>query len=210
MIANTLDPDTRDFYTRREDLAFIVRFHWKSTTHLREAIRVLLAARIDDIRTSTAPAELPSSNVLEASEFQSIRRIIASNPNTPPAVLAYLAKHSEPDILERIAENPRTPLYALQLLAKCPKSSVRAAVAENVNVSADILTILIADPDDDVRYLLAESPHTPEELLIALTEDSNPYVSFRAEATLDKVQGGMVVTGNFLRLVREDRETSTL
>jgi hypothetical protein len=206
-----LDSESRDFYTRREDLAFIVRFNWKSSTHLREAIRVLLAARLDSSQTSEkVNPPRTGSDVLDASEFHSIRRIIASNPNTPPSVLWYLAKHSAPEILERVAENPRTPLTALELLARCPKASVRAAVAENINVSPDILTILIADPDDDVRYLLAENPHTPEELLVALTEDPNPFVRARADKTLLRVQGGMVVAGDFLRVVREDRDTISL
>jgi hypothetical protein len=206
-IGNGLDAGRSDFFTsRREDLSFIVRFNWKTSTHLKEAIQVLLNARLEDTGNHRVFTGEPvkRNNVLAESEFRSIRRIIASNPSTPPAVLAYLAKYSDPEVLERVAENPRTPLATLELLAKSPVASVRAAVAENINVSPDILTMLGTDADDDVRYNLAENPHLPEELLVALSEDQNPYVRYRAEATLQRVAGGMVLQGLFLRVRHEE------
>ncbi|HEY9790178.1 MAG TPA: hypothetical protein V6D22_07260 [Candidatus Obscuribacterales bacterium] len=207
-IANRLDVDAKEFFSRREDLSFIVRFNWKTSNHLKEAIQVLLASRLENTDTdASVKVERKRSDVLDDNEFRQIRRIIASNPNTPPAVLAYLAKNSDADILERIAENPRTPLNTLERLARSSSPVVRAAVAENINVSPDILTILGTDPDDDVRYHLAENPHLPEELLVALTEDLNPYVRYRAEATLLRVSGGMVLTGTFARaVIREEWE----
>jgi hypothetical protein len=214
-IVNRLDGEgdciKKEYFSPREDLSFIVRFSWKSSSHLKEAIQVLLAARLDDSGTpQTCNPERKRSDVLDDGEFIRIRAIIASNPNTPPAVLHYLAKNSNPEILERIAENPRTPVYTLERLARCPVPRVRAAVAENINVSPDILTVLGTDPDDDVRYQLAENPHMPEELLVALSEDANPYVRFRAEATLQRVQGGEVVEGDFFRLMGEERDRQRL
>jgi hypothetical protein len=209
-IAKGLDVDQKHYFGRREDLSFIVRFNWKSSSHLKEAIQVLLAARLDDTQCETvAKVEEPKhSDTLDDREFRQIRRIIASNPNTPPGVLSYLAKIADSEILVRVAENPRTPLYTLERLARSPVADVRAAVADNLNVSPDILTILVADSDDDVRYHLADNPHMPEELLVALTEDSNPYVRYRAEATLMRVSGGSVVKGDFFRIVGDDRETN--
>lgn len=43
-----------------------------------------------------------------------------------------------------------------------------------------------ADQDPFVRYELAENPRLPLTVLIALVNDENPYVSFRAEQTLEK------------------------
>src|SRR5207237_932443 len=157
-------------------LSFIVRFNWKTSNHLKEALQLLLNARLDDSGAWSAARPTRQPPLVEAGEYRQIRRIIAGNPNTPPSVLSYLSKDSDPDVHTPIAENPNSPLGTLERLARCKSAKVRAAVAENVNVSPDILTVLEADRDDDVRYSLAENPHLPEELLVALTEDSNPYV----------------------------------
>ena len=200
--ANGLNVDSKQYVSRREDLSFIVSFNWKTSTHLKEAIKVLI-----DSRNNVAEHTARKSAVLDDSEYNRIRRIIATNPNTPPSVLDYLARNGNKDTQVRVAENPRTPVSALEHLARSDSATVRSAVAENENVSPDILTILGADDDDDVRYQLAENPHLPEELLVALTEDQNPYVADRAEKTLNRIAGGTVIEGAFLRLVtNEDRE----
>lgn len=206
-IANGFNVDSKQYVSRREDLSFIVRFNWKTSTHLKEAIKVLLASRQNSADSSNCVKKTEQRcDILDDGEYHRIRRIIATNPNTPASVLAYLAKHGNTDTLERVAENPRTPLSALEHLARSSFAHVRSAVAENINVSPDILTILGADDDVDVRYRLAENPHLPEELLVALTEDQNPYVRFRAETTLQRVAGGTVIAGPFARGTTEDRE----
>lgn len=179
----------KDFFGRREDLSFIVRFQWKTSNHLKEAIQVLLAARLDESSTmERLHGQLRSrSDVLDDREFQQIRLQIASNPNTPPAVLTYLARQADARLLERIAENPRTPVETLERLAQSAIPSVRIAVAENVNTSLDLLIHLATDFDADVRYTLAENGQLPVEVLSKLVDDSNPYVSTRALATINKV-----------------------
>jgi hypothetical protein len=202
IVTNGLDISSRDYFGRREDLSFIVRFDWKSSNHLKEAIQVLLAARLDECANSEARAVRKSSDVLDNGEFEQIRLHIASNPNTPGAVLAYLAKSGSPRVLERVAENPRAMPQTLELLAQCPVTLVRAAVAENTNCTAEILAILATDPDVDVRYRIAENANLDQNTLRALVEDSNPYVSHRATATLARLTGGSVVEAPFQERAR--------
>jgi hypothetical protein len=202
LFINGLEISGKDYFGRREDLSFIVRFNWKTSHHLKEAIQVLLASRLDDATLDRTGRR--RSDLLDESELRQIRLHIASNPNTPPAVLSYLAKCDDCLLLERIAENPRTPQQILQRLAQSNSARVRAAVAENSNASADVLTVLGNDPDADVRYSLAENPHLPEELLLGLVEDANPYVSSRASQTLARLQSGDVITGEFGRRLRDE------
>lgn len=196
MIVSGLGEGGQEFTSRREDLSFIVRFQWKSSCHLKEAIKLLISSRKQEGQTQSPE---PAPEILDSGEFRQIRLIIASNPNTPPAVLVYLAAYGpqDPNILERIAENPRTPYCVLEKLARCDFANVRAAVAENVNATTDILTLLAADPEPDVRYRLAENPHLPADFLKGLTEDSNPYVRHRAALTMLRAKGGQVVEGSF-------------
>lgn len=179
----------KDFFGRREDLSFIVRFQWKTSNHLKEAIQVLLAARLDECSTiEKLNKQLRNrSEVLDDREFQQIRLQIASNPNTPPAVLNYLARQGDAKLLERIAENPRTPGETLERLAQSAIPSVRIAVAENAKTPSAILATLAVDFDADVRYTLAENAQLPLEVLSQLSDDSNPYVSHRASSTLHKL-----------------------
>jgi hypothetical protein len=197
IVTNGLDISSKDYYGRREDLSFIVRFNWKTSNHLKEAIQVLLAARLENCLDGKTRTVRQRSDVLDDAEFQQIRLQIASNPNTPSAVLDYLAKHASAQVLERIAENPRTTPQTLELLAQSSFVSVRQAVAENAITTPDVLTMLATDSSADVRYRIAENANVCRDTLRALTEDSNPYVSFRAAATLARIEGGSVVEAPF-------------
>lgn len=200
-VNNGLDVSAQDYFGRREDLSFIVRFNWKSSHHLKEAIQVLLAARLDDGSDQPRVSRL-RSEILDEAEFEAIRVQIAANPSTPSIVLGYLAKHSSIRVLERIAENPNTQPHTLEYLAQCSIASVRAAVAENANASSELLTMLATDADSDVRYRIAENHQVTLETLEALAEDSNPYVSHRAAATIARIKGGSVVEAPFQERAR--------
>ena len=196
---NGHDIGGKDLSGKREDLTFIVRFNWKTSNHLKEAIQVLLAARLDAVCESngmTSPRK--KSEILDDQEFHRIRIMIASNPNTPPAVLNYLTRNAaESDVLERVAENPRSPVELLAVLAENEHARVRAAVAENLHTPEDVLAVLINDADPDVRYRLAENPNVGESLLEKLAADANPYVGHRASATLHRLQSGTIVSATF-------------
>ena len=197
----------QEFTSRREELSFIVRYQWKSPSHLKEAIRMLINSRkLEESAQSNQPAQEP----LDPNEFRQIRIIIASNPNTPPAVLVYLAAYGPKDaaILERIAENPRTPYCVLEKLARSEFAGVRAAVAENINATADIIALLLDDSEPDVRYRLAENPHLSAQVLNSLAQDNNPYVRHRAALTMLRASGGHVVEGAFAqqRTIKEEAD----
>ncbi len=197
---NGLDISGKDSFGRREDLSFIVRFQWKTSDHLREAIQLLLSSRLSGVVETEAICQRFSkrcSESLNDTEFEHIRMQIASNPNTPPAVLTYIAKHAGSAVLERIAENPQTPTLLLDLLSKNEAASVRAAVGENLNTPEDVLDRLVADEDVDVRYRLAENPLLPRAVLLQLSEDGNPYVASRAASTLSRAAGGRLVRADF-------------
>ncbi len=197
---NGLDVSGKDSFGRREDLSFIVRFQWKTSDHLKEAIQLLLSSRLSAIIETEDICEHFSkrcSENLNDREFEHIRIKIASNPNTPPAVLIYMAKYAGAAVLERIAENPRTPPSLLDLLSTHAASDIRAAVGENMNTSEDVLQRLSVDEDVDVRYRLAENPLLPRAVLLHLADDSNPYVASRAASTLSRVVGGRVVRADF-------------
>lgn len=125
--------------------------------------------------------------VVLTSDFDAlhVRRVVASNPNTPRQVLERLASEDAAVIRRHVAENPKTPVEILRKLARDCDPDVRLAVAENPHTPPDVLTILAGDVDDDVRYGVAENPHMPEDILLDLAQDDNPYIRCRALKTLD-------------------------
>lgn len=127
-----------------------------------------------------------SSGVLATSDFDAlhVRRVVASNPNTPRQVLERLASEESAVIRRHVAENPKTPVDILRKLSGDTDSDVRLAVAENEHTPADVLGVLSQDEDDDVRYGVAENPRMPENILLELSRDDNPYIRSRALKTL--------------------------
>lgn len=113
-----------------------------------------------------------------------IRRIVASNPNTPAVVLGRLAQDHDAIVRMAVAENPRTPSDILAMLAQDANSDVRLTVVENRNTWLVTLYRLAADDNDDVRYGMAECCHMPVEILLLLCDDENPYVRARASKTM--------------------------
>lgn len=118
------------------------------------------------------------------SEILHVRRVVASNPNTPRQVLMRLAGDASASIRQSIAENPKSPPEVLRKLCEDIEAEVRLAIAENPNTPADVLATLATDVDVDVRYGVAENPRMPETILFALSSDENPYIKCRALKTL--------------------------
>lgn len=161
---------------------FLERFQWQKFEHLREAVRILFQALDCNRMVNINPNESVSPD-----EMEQIKACIASNPETPPAVLAYLADANSTDVLERIAENPNTSAETLWRLAYNAESRVRAALASNDNTPFDVLEMLSQDESTDVRWAVAENPRMPVHILNSLLMDSNPYVSDRAGKTLSRM-----------------------
>ena len=122
----------------------------------------------------------------------------AANNDMPKRVspLEMLNETSVP-CLTRIAENPSVPPTMLEQLALHPHASVREAVADNANTPLDTLWVLAGDHCADVRYAMAENHNTPELILSALCLDDNPYISSRAQSTINRIKGATLVSGHF-------------
>jgi hypothetical protein len=82
--------------------------------------------------------------------FCFVRNNVASNINTPPALLQQLADGS---LHERfyVATNINTPPAALQQLAGDQNKDVRRHVAGNINTPLDALAVLVLDINPDVQ-----------------------------------------------------------
>lgn len=122
---------------------------------------------------------------------QRLLQCIASNPEVPESVLLLLINYSTVDIVERIAENPNISPRIMRMLAAHDNARIRSAVADNTNLLPDITWRLAMDQDVDVRYTVAENPSTPGPVLKMLAEDDNPYISFRAQQTLSRLDGSV-------------------
>lgn len=93
-------------------------------------------------------------------------------------------KHS---LLELIAESPSTEASTLEVLAHSPSIRVRQAVADNPRTPLTALRLLATDFELEVRFALAENHNVPMEILEMLHEDENPYVSERANLTMNNL-----------------------
>jgi len=118
-------------------------------------------------------------------ETDYIRWLLATDPNTPAAILDRLASEDVVTLLERIAEHPRTRQATLARLATHDNPRVRAAVAENPNIDKKTIWRLSRDSHPDVRLRLAEGYFLPVAILQFLADDDNLYVQNRARKTLD-------------------------
>lgn len=112
---------------------------------------------------------------------------IATNPNSNPHLLDQLVASAPKHILIHIANNPRTSATTLLKLATHPEADVRASAGEHQRTPKAALFLLAQDSDADVRYSLAENHNIDTDVLEVLIRDDNPYVSTRAQRTLERV-----------------------
>lgn len=169
------------------DLSFAYCFNWDSPEYIREALKVLLFNSLAEAQTKADKSADKETRKAVQEEAARIRWLLAINPNTPPPVLEHLARDPSSALLERIAENPRTHVTTLARLSTHEDSQVRASVAENPTLSIKTIWRLAQDENADVRHRLAESYTVPVAVLRVLSEDENPYVSLRAQATMQRI-----------------------
>jgi hypothetical protein len=176
-----------------------------SENHLKESV-IDLVAKLHRacIGNEERVVELASPQAASW-ELDRVKWLVAGNPQTPPRLLALLARDAITTLLQRIAENPRTPAVTLAELASHSESDVRAAVAENANTPEDGLWRLVLDESPDVRFSLAESYHLSQEMLDLLAEDDNPYVAFRAKQTLSRLNPIDPLEQSFVRASEQQR-----
>lgn len=150
---------------------------WEWPDHIEESLRRMLFV-------SLVEACEPGTEV--HTHTTCLRWQIANYPESPAAVLDFLADFDDPALLIRIAENPNTGGVTLARLAQHGLPEVRVAVAEHVNPPFVVMKMLVADENPDVCYAMAENPALPAKLLRELTDHPNPYVATRASRTLNR------------------------
>jgi len=91
--------------------------------------------------------------LLARDEDVTVRRGVASNPNTPVSVLERLAEDEEEWVRQWVARNPSTPASTLERLAEDENKWVRHGVASNPNTPVSILERLAKSEDVMVRGL---------------------------------------------------------
>ena len=112
---------------------------------------------------------------LATDEVDLIRRNVASNPNTSEATLLKLTNDSYLAVLCAALQNPNCTSNILNLLISNGDELLRRRIATNTQ-DIDILSILVDDENADVRYEVAINPHTTSELLHKLVSDSDRFV----------------------------------
>lgn len=96
-------------------------------------------------------------------EYRYVRHDVASNPNTPVAILEKLSEDKWWGVRCAVASNPNMPVDILERLSNDKDWSVRSAVAKNQNTPVDILITLSEDKNEYVRRAVATNPNTPDE-----------------------------------------------
>lgn len=197
-----LERDNADFagYAgTREDLATIFSFQWQSVRHKREAIKLLLAAFLDEPidEEECLRSTLPQQELLYLKERAEAQLRLASNPACNALLLDFICRLSPAtEVLERVALNPSCSGITLTKLAKHESPEVRAAVTENMACPKSVLEQLSEDSHMDVRYRLAENVHCDREILEKLCQDENPFVVARAQESLKRLMS-VVIVGRF-------------
>lgn len=115
--------------------------------------------------------------------------LLANDPTTPIQQLKSLAATTDcPALLASLASNPSTPVETLEVLAVHSMQDVRIGVIDNPSTPTSLFERFLEDRSDDVRYSLAENHNVSAQVLLRLLDDDNPYVSSRAQTTLDRLR----------------------
>jgi hypothetical protein len=158
---------------------FLLRWTWPD--HIERQLRQLMWVWLAEAADTTNDAD----DTAYLSDYAAMRLLwlIAVHPESPGAVLDFLARQSAHAYAERVAENPSTWPSTLAVLSIHNNPSVRIAVASNPHTSDEIAEELCFDECSDVRFALAECTHRSEEFIERLLEDENPFVVARARTT---------------------------
>jgi len=100
--------------------------------------------------------------------------------------IAQLVETTNFSKLVQMAERPSISQQALVALAMSDSIEVRQAVADHPNVPYMTLVHLAQDTSDDVRFHIAGNHNVPDKILARLVDDGNPFVSWRAQKTIER------------------------
>ena len=95
-----------------------------------------------------------------------VRRSVARNHRTPPALLDRLANDADPDTRDWAASNPNTGAGTLTRLGQLPLTGrLRSSVLSNLNTPIEVLLAWQKTDADNVAPALASNPATPVAVL---------------------------------------------
>ena len=183
MATYNAEPQAQDLERTKFPYRFLLRWTWPD--HIERQLRQLMWAWLTEAANGSYDDSSESNNSEYLSDYAAMRLLwlIAVHPESPGAVLDFLARQSSRAYAERIAENPSTWSSTLAALSGHDNPNVRVAVASNPNTSDEIAEELCFDENSDVRFALAECTHRSEEFVERLLEDENPFVVARARQT---------------------------
>jgi len=115
-----------------------------------------------------------------------VRRALAGNRHTAPALLLGLGRDPDPRVRIAVATNLGSPEEARRTLARDPLPQVRSVVARFEYVSARTLDLLSHDRLAEIRFEVAANWNTSEQTLKRLSRDSFESVARRARQELEK------------------------
>jgi hypothetical protein len=153
----------------------------RPATHV-ETLAALARDRAPSVRVGAVDIEALAEEDLThlaTDPDDSVRRALARDPRTPPALLRILAKDHEESVQRAVVERTSVPPVALQTLGANPNSSIRWNVAGHAMAPATILEALARDPEVQVREAVAGNPATPPAILERLSTDPQERVRER-------------------------------
>lgn len=189
-------------------LSFSIYFTWGYPDYMREALNFLLTTRPEyaKICPHKELTYRQLREIIEVADSSQVRTVIAARPTTQPSILNFLAQSKDEAVVLRVAENPCTHVATLTKLMRHNSPHIRIAVAEHPTTPEVLLQLLATDHDVDVRHALAENTNLPKSVLEILAADENPYVSARAQRSLEMDSTpAQVVSANFRSALRRVR-----
>ncbi len=158
----------------------------------REAWELALAPGERDVlrefsRNPNAPADM-ITDLFQSGALKHDAGGMASNPQTPPAVLDALSNTEEKQILWALQRNPSTPEATIQKIlnyfGNSPSANLRGHAARDERTPVDLLEKLAQDVNTNVRIGVAVNSGAPRHLLEQLAEDRHRVPAERARDTL--------------------------
>ncbi len=157
--------------------------YWRQRRRSAELMRLVLAADCSNPVNIQGNLSLAGHGVERRSAEE------GTNQHTNDMVVVPL--DADLSFLKQLANSEDTPVHLLKELVKTCNVEIREALVDNRNVTVELLMILARDESCDVRYALAENHNVPKEVLEILSEDDNPYVQYRAQSTLTRLNVGV-------------------
>jgi hypothetical protein len=139
--------------------------------------------------------------------LEQLLSLVASNPETPVAVLRAISHKHSSRLMCQVASNPHTDLATLQELVQDEHESVRACVADHPK-AINFMWKLVHDRSPLVRYVLASNKNLPEHIFSVLVNDHDYRIARRAKRTLRELNSQDSLVGKFFSVFAPEQQAS--